>query len=131
FKYEPYFEYYFEQLKIIFDNYFACLTDFLWELLQWHCKILLPGKKLYRSSSEGISSMGDLIRWAKDRGVTMLRYYDDEEMYYHKNFKHDFQIERLKKPAIAENAGRGYKPEMAIIVALFHLGPAARQLFRK
>ena len=124
----PFFEYYYPDLAQIYSRRHEVLNTFLWEILCWHMKMLLPSRKIYRCSDEGIDSLQSLMGWFQKFEKVSWLIYPQEKEYY----KTHFTEIPLQEISYERNSlfPYPYVPEMPLLVLLFLRGPETVNYFQ-
>ncbi len=123
----PFFEYYFPALEELYQQENNQLSPFLIQIIQWHFKILFPGKQLYVASREGVTDSVLLSGWLKKRGEFFWVIHPGEESYYRRVFpgipcRRINPLPRVKFP-------REYHSGLPLLILLFQVGPEAALYF--
>jgi hypothetical protein len=117
----PFFEYYFPELKNIYERDHTFLVDFLKDILNWQMGIIFPHKKIVFSSDEGINTNHQLREWFNRTQHPELLIYPEESPYYKQNFP-EFPKRELLLP---ENTSWPpvYEQSLPFLFLLFLKGP--------
>jgi len=129
FKYAPYFEYYFDDFRTLFENLPSRLSDFLFRIWEWHRKTLFSEKALFRSSAIGIQDEHTLIQWMHHQGLNAFLIMKEEQPYYRSTFAEAFPLEMIELPSITTTLPFSIQPETPFLLILFYQGPQALQIF--